>query len=57
VERRYLRYENDISAEETAKIKGSRLQGQNENCCWQESIGCQKIKRKKEIISLRIINL
>jgi len=51
VERRYSS-ENDISAEETAKIKSPWFSGKDENCCRQESISRQKSKRKKSIIRL-----
>jgi len=51
VERRYSS-ENDISAEETAKIKSSWISGKNENCCRQKSTGRKESKRKKSIIRL-----
>ncbi len=48
--RRWLYYENDISAEEALQSKSTRLQGKNEHAGRKKSPGSQKIKRKKEII-------
>lgn len=45
-------YENDISAEEKAEIKSSWFSEKNENSRRKKGIGCKKIKRQKEIISL-----
>ena len=44
--------EDDISAEETFKIKSSRFQSKNEHTGRKKSISCQKSKRKKTVISL-----
>ena len=46
------RYENDISAEEKAKIKSAWFSEKNENSRRKKGIGCKKIKRKKKIVSL-----
>ena len=46
-------HENDISAEEKIQSKSSRIQSKNEHKRWQKSSGCQKIKRKKKLISIR----
>ena len=45
--------EDDISAEEEIQIKSSRIQSKNEHTRRKKSIGCQKSKRKKTVISLR----
>lgn len=47
-------YEDDISAEEQAEKTGSWLSEKNENFGRKKSTGRQKIKRKKEIISIAI---
>lgn len=44
--------EDDISAEEETKIKGSWFQGKNEHTGWKEGTGCQKSKGKKAVNSL-----
>jgi hypothetical protein len=44
--------EDDISAEEEAEIQGSWIQKENEHSWRKKSIGCEKIKRKKKIISI-----
>ncbi len=48
--RRWLYYENDISAEEALQSKSTRLQGKDEHARRKKSLGSQKVKRKKEII-------
>ena len=50
--RRCRSYENDISAQEEIQIQGSRLQSQNEYGWRKKSIGFQKSKGKKSIISI-----
>jgi ribonuclease P protein component len=40
-------FENDISAEKTAKSEGSRLQGEDEDRWRQKGVGCQKGKGKE----------
>ncbi len=52
VKEEVLRYEDDISAEEETEIKSSWLQSQNEYSWRKKSVGCQKSKRKSEIICL-----
>lgn len=47
-----MRDENDVSAEEKVQSKGSRIQSKNEYCWRKKSISSQKIKRKKEVISV-----
>ena len=50
---RCIQDEDDISAEEKIQIKGSWIQSKNEHTRRKKSIGCQKSKRKKTVISLR----
>jgi len=50
--RRCPSYENDISAEETFQSESSRFQSKNEYSRRKKSFSSQKIKRKKEIISV-----
>ena len=49
---RCMNNENDISAEETFQSKSSWLQSKNEYSRRKKSFSSQKIKRKKEIISV-----
>lgn len=44
--------EDDISAKKEIQSKSSWIQSKNENSRRKKSIGCQKSKRKKAIISL-----
>ena len=44
--------EDDISAEEMLQKESAWLQKKNEYSRRKKSIGCKKIKRKKEIISI-----
>jgi len=50
--RRCLDYENDISAEKAFQSESSWIQSENEDCGRKKSYSSQKIKRKKEIISV-----
>ena len=50
--RRSRNNENDISAEEKIQSESSRIQSKNEHCRRKKSTCCQKIKRKKKIISI-----
>lgn len=49
--------ENDISAKKEIESESSRLQSQNENGRRKKSSCIQKIKRKKEVISLGLSNV
>lgn len=50
--RRWSDHENDISAQKEVPCEGSWLPCKNEYKRWKKSIGSQKSKGKKEIISL-----
>jgi len=52
--RRCLIYENDISAEKEIQSESSWIQSENEYKGWKKSFSCQKIKRKKRIISIKL---
>lgn len=47
-----MRYEDDIPTKKETESESSRFQKQNEHSRRKKSIGCKKIKRKKEIISI-----
>ena len=47
-----MNYENDISAEKAFQSKGSWIPRKNEYSGRKKSVSSQKIKRKKEIISV-----
>lgn len=44
--------EDDIPTKKETESESSRFQTENENCRRKKGIGCKKIKRKKEIISI-----
>ncbi len=48
--------ENDISTQEKIPQEGPWISEKNEYKRRQESTGCKKVKRKKEIVSLGHIN-
>ncbi len=48
----FIYHENDISAKEQAKIKGSWIQKKNEFSRWKKGFSRKEIKRKKEIICI-----
>lgn len=47
-----MRYEDDIPTKKETESESSRFQKKNEYSRRKKSIGCKKIKRKKEIISI-----
>ena len=47
-----MRYEDDIPTKKETESESSRFQKQNEHSRRKKSIGCKKIKRQKEIVSL-----
>lgn len=47
-----LKDENDISAKEEIQSKSSRIQSQNEYTWRKKSVSSEKIKGKKEIVSV-----
>jgi hypothetical protein len=50
--RRCLDYEDDISAQETFQSESTWIQSENEYSGRKKSVSSQKIKGKKEIISV-----
>ena len=47
-----MRYEDDIPTKKETESKGAWFQKKNEHGRRKKGIGCEKVKRKKEIISL-----